>query len=189
MEERLVAEDRSLDDHRRDRGDDRRAEQRGVHVADDFLEREQHRRDRRVEGRRQRAGRADRHEIPHPLRRQLQPAADHRREPGADLDRRALAPHRVPGADAQHAGEELAERHARRDDAAVQVIRRLGLRHAAAAHVGKHLRQQDPPVTRLTSGGTANSRRRDGARPNSAWLVCSIASVNRTADSPARRRR
>ena len=135
VEERLVAENRALDDDRRDRGDDGRAEQRRVHVADDLLEREQHRGDRRVEGRGQRAGRADRHEIADALRRQMQPAADHRGEAGADLDRWPLASHRVAGADAEHAGEELAERHARRDDAAVQVIRRFGLRHAAAADV------------------------------------------------------
>ena len=44
VEERLVAENRALDHDGRDRGDDRRAEQRRVHVADDLLEREEHRR-------------------------------------------------------------------------------------------------------------------------------------------------
>ncbi len=37
----------------------------------------------------------------------------------------------------------------------------------------------------LTSGGTNSRRPRDGARPNSRWLVCSIATVNSTAASPA----
>ncbi len=94
-------------------GDDRRAEQRRVHVADDFLEREQHRRHGRVERRGQRAGRADRHQIPDALGRQPQPASDDRREARANLHRRALAAHRVARADAEHAGEELADRHAR----------------------------------------------------------------------------
>ncbi len=30
----------------------------------------------------------------------------------------------------------------------------------------------------------ANSRSREGARPNRRWLVCSMATVNRTADRP-----
>ena len=33
------------------------------------------------------------------------------------------------------------------------------------------------------SGGTAKRRAREGASPNSRWLVCSIATVNRTAAS------
>jgi hypothetical protein len=37
--QRVVAEDRPFDNNRCDRGDDGRAEQRRVHVADDFLER------------------------------------------------------------------------------------------------------------------------------------------------------
>ena len=143
VKERLVAENRALDDDGGDRRDDGRAEQRGVHVADDFLEREQHGGDGRVEGRRERAGGADRHEIPNAARRQVQPAADDGGEAGADLHRRTLASHRMAGADAEHAGDELAERHAAGNHAARQVIRRLGLRHAAAAHVGKHLRQQE----------------------------------------------
>ena len=53
-------------------------------------------------------------------RRQLQPASDDRGEPGADLHRRTFASHRVAGADAQHAGQELANRHAGRNDAAVR---------------------------------------------------------------------
>ena len=40
-------------------------------------------------------------------------------------------------------------------------------------------------MTRLMSGGTANRRSREGARPNRRWLVCSIATVNRTAARPA----
>ena len=67
MEQRLVAQDRPLDDDRGDRGHDGRAQQGGIHVADDLFEREQHRRHRRVEGGGQRAGRADGHEIPDAL--------------------------------------------------------------------------------------------------------------------------
>ena len=73
---------------------------------------------------------------------QVQPLADDRREAGADLHRRPLAAHRVARPDAQHAGEELAERDAAGDHAAREVVGRLGLGHAAAAHVRKHLRQQ-----------------------------------------------
>ena len=87
-----------------------------VHVADDLLEREQHRGDRRVERRGQRAGGADRHEIAHALA-----ATD--AATGRSTDARPapictdgpFAAHRMAGADAQHAGEELAERHARRE--------------------------------------------------------------------------
>ena len=38
VEQRLVAENRAFDDHRGDRRDDGRAEQRGIHVADDLLQ-------------------------------------------------------------------------------------------------------------------------------------------------------
>ena len=93
VEQRLVAENRALDDDRGDRRDDRRAEQRGVHVADDLLEREQHRGHRRVEGRGQRAGGADRHEIPDPLRRQTAASG---RSPRRDRRRSAPTGPRVP---------------------------------------------------------------------------------------------
>ena len=49
----------------------------------------------------------------------------------------------MAGADAQDAGQEFADGHPARDDAASEMVRRLGLRHAAATHVGEHARQQE----------------------------------------------
>ena len=62
MKQRFVAQNRALHDDGGDRRDDRRAEQRRIHVADDFLEREQHGGDRRVERSGERSGGADRHQ-------------------------------------------------------------------------------------------------------------------------------
>ena len=41
------------------------------------------------------------------------------------------------------------------------------------------------PVTRLTATGTTNSRTVDGSRPKNRRVVQSMATVNRTAASPA----
>ena len=142
VKQRLVAENRSLDDDRGDGGHDGRAEQRRVQVPDDFLERKQHGGDGGVEGGGQRAGRANGHEVAYAIGRKLHPAADDGRQSGADLHGRPFAPHRVTRSDAQDSGDELANRHSRANHAARQVVRRLGLRHAAPSHVGKHLRQQ-----------------------------------------------
>ena len=137
MEEWFVAEDRPLDDHGGDRGDDSRAEERRVHVANDFLQREQHRGHRCVECRRQGAGGADRDQISNAFGGKSDPAADGGREAGADLHRRALAPHRMARSDAEHARDELAERNPAGNGTA-------GLRHAAASRIGKELHQQCP---------------------------------------------
>ena len=86
VKQRLVAENRALDDHRGDRGHDGRSEQRRVHVADDLFEGEQDGGDGSVERRRQRARRADRHQI---LRTRRGDRRSHRptdrRQTGADL--------------------------------------------------------------------------------------------------------
>jgi hypothetical protein len=107
-----------------------------------FFQRKEDGGDRRVEGGGQGAGGPDRHEILEPLRRDAQRPSDERREARADLDRRPLPSHRMAGADGQHAGQELAERHPRGDVAAVQVKSGFGLRDAAAAHIREHPREQ-----------------------------------------------
>ena len=176
VKQRLVAENRSLDDDRGDRRDDGRAEQRGVHVADDFFEREQHGGDRRVERRRQRAGGADRHEIAHALA-----ATDCSQRPISDARPAPICtdgPSRpIEWPEPMHSTpvRNLPNGTRAGNHAARQVVRRLGLRHAAAAHVGKHLRQQNARDEAHRAAGRRTAAARDGARPNSRWLVCSIA--------------
>ena len=143
VEQRLVAENGALHDDGRDRGDHRGAEQRRVQVANDLLERKDHRGDRRVKGRRQGARRTDGNELFDPLRRQVQPSADDRRDARPDLGGRTFPPHRVSGPDAQHAGQEFPNRHTSRNVAVVKVKGGLGLWHAAAPHARKHANQQD----------------------------------------------
>ena len=185
-EQRLVAEDRTLDDHRRDRCHHCRPEERRVHVADDLLEREQHGGDRRVERRRQRAGGAHWHQLLHAFRRQAEPSSDHRGDAGADLHRWSLAPHRVARPDAEHAGQELANRHAGRNHAS----RSAGRRPRSAARRCRARPGRPWPAgcrsRRSRAAGTRNSRSRRRRKAEQSRLVRSIASVNRTADSPAR---
>ena len=49
VEERLIAKDRAFDDDGGHRRDDRRTDQAGVQIADDFFERKENRGHRRVE--------------------------------------------------------------------------------------------------------------------------------------------
>jgi hypothetical protein len=84
-EQRFVAEDRAFDDDGGDGRDHGRADERCVEVADQLLEGEDHGRDRRVEGGRQGAGRADGQQFPVPVRRQSDPRPDRRCDTGADL--------------------------------------------------------------------------------------------------------
>ena len=104
----------------------------------------------------------DRHEIPHPARRQVQPPADQRRQARADLHGRSLATHRMARADAQHAGDELAERHAARESR-----RRTGGTPLRSAARRCRARPERPSPAALRSRGssaaaTAKSRRREG---------------------------
>jgi len=50
MKQRFVAQNGAFDDHRRDGRDDRRSEECGIHIANDFLQRKQDRGDRCLEG-------------------------------------------------------------------------------------------------------------------------------------------
>ena len=172
VKERLVAQNRAFDDHGGDRRDDCGAEQGGIHVADDLFEGEQHGRHRRVECRGQRTGRAHGDEVPNAARRQTQPAADDGGETGANLDRRTLASHRMAGADAQHAGDEFAQRHAAGDHSAGQVVRRFGLRNAAPAHIGKDLGQQESgdEAHERGDGKESKTRRRQAEQPMAGLL-------------------
>ena len=68
-------------------------------------------------------------------------------------------PIECPDPDAQRARQELADRNAQRNHPALQVVRRLGLRHAAAAHVGKHRGEQHAGQQAHAGGHEQQSRR------------------------------
>ena len=76
VKQRFVAENGALDNHCRDGGDDRRSEKRGIHVANNFLQRKQHRGHWCVERCSECTRGPDRDEIAHTTRRQAQPLAD-----------------------------------------------------------------------------------------------------------------
>ena len=65
--------------------------------------------------------------------------------------------------------------------AAVEPIRRLGLRHAAAANIREDRRQQNAG-DEADQGGHQEQTQRPGASPKNRWLVRSIARVKSTAD-------
>ena len=115
----------------------------------------------------------------------MQNPSGNRRDAGADLHRGSLAPHRVAGPDAEHAGQELADRHAGGDVPAVEPIRRLRLRHAAAANIREDRCQQNAGDD-ADQGRHQEQTQRPGASPKNRWLVRSIARVKSTAARPAR---
>ena len=108
--DRLIAEDEPHEDRREDGRDDGRAEERHRKGADDHLEHEERRGDRRVV----RAGDPGRHaagrQDPDALGRELQPAREPRGHRRADLDDRALASFRPSRRDDRDRGEHSRDR-------------------------------------------------------------------------------
>ena len=73
----------------------------------------------------------------------------------------------MAGADAQHAGDELAEWHVGGDHTPGQVIRSFGLRNAAPANIWKHLGQQDSgdDAHQWRNGKEPETRRSEAEQP------------------------
>ena len=152
VEQRLVAQDEVQHHPGRGRTQHHRAEHRRVHVAQNFFERKQHGRDRRIERRRQRRRAAHRHQRLHVRRAQTETPADHRGDPGADLHRRAFAAERDAARQRNRAAQKFAEHRAQRDVPVADEQRELRLRDAAAARIGKIAEQQIAAEQRARRG-------------------------------------
>ena len=107
VQERLVAQRGAADHAGGDRGEHDHAERLAVEVAQDELHREEDPGQRRVERRRDAAGRAAGDQQPHPLLADPHHPAQGRAERRADLHDRALPPDRPAAADAQRRGQRL----------------------------------------------------------------------------------
>jgi len=160
MEERLVAEQRTLHDDRCDGRHHGRSNQRRIHVADDLLQREQHGCHRSIERGGQGRGGAHRHQAPNASRRQAEPSAHHRGDAGTDLHRGPFASHGVSASDAKDPGQELAKGHTGRDHSLLKVEGRLRLRNSAPTRLREEFRQQDARHQADQRGHQNHSQRR-----------------------------
>ena len=104
-----------------------------MQIAHDLFEREQDRRDRRIERRSQRRGTTRRHERLHLFRIEPQVARDYRGESGAHLHRRSFAPERNSAGKRGRAAEELPKHRSKQDSSVVDEECELRLRDSAAS--------------------------------------------------------
>ena len=145
-EERFVAKREPQHQPTRHRAQDHRAEHPRVEVSDDFLQGEQDRGDRGVEGRGDRRRRPDRYQLPPLLGVQPEGFSHRGSDPGSDLRGRPLAPQRDAGAQREHPAEVLPEGHAEWNPAIVRDQRRLRLRNPASPRLA------EPPVHQEAGG-------------------------------------
>ncbi len=142
VKERFVAEHEVEHHPRRRRAEDDGTEDRRMHVAHDFLEREKHGGDWGVE----RGGKSSRgpyRDQPADLRRaQAEPARDDGGNARSDVYRRALASKCDAARQRRRAAEELAEDGAQRDVAVVDEDGGARLWNAAAAGLGKEPKEE-----------------------------------------------
>ena len=133
VEQRIVAQNQVQDHPGGGRAQHHGAQHRGVQIAHDLFEREQDRRDGRIECRRQRRRATRRHQRLHLFRTESEIPRDHRGESGAHLHRRSFAPERDAAGQRSRAAEELSEHGSKQDSSVVDEECELGLRDAAAA--------------------------------------------------------
>ena len=149
LEDRVLAEHAALDHGGERGGDDHAREQRLVERADDLLDRERDRRDRRVERGGDPRGRADRQQQVQLLLGHPREAPHRARDTGADLHRRTLAPEGRARADLERADDELPDRVAELEAFPLHRVGDLDLRDPAAPRPGheevqEHARDQRP---------------------------------------------
>lgn len=136
VERRMIAEIGPRDDGREDARNDDRRERTRREISEDYLTREEHAADRRVECRRNTGGRAAGDERSNQRRRGVRELAEHGTDRGPDLYDRTLAPDAAAERDRRRRCERLDADHARPDDAAVERDRRHHLGDAVAARLG-----------------------------------------------------
>ena len=129
--------------HARDRGEHHCTQNAGAPGADHFFNHEQHGGNRRVEGRRQSCGRANRRDQPHFFARKVQPASECGSDARTHLQRGVLGAQGLPAADRERAHQEFPDDGVERDVAVVNVNGGLGLGDSAAAHVGEKPQHQE----------------------------------------------
>ena len=148
LEQRLRAQEQAHHHRRAHRRQHHRSQNPRAPRADHLFDHKKHRRNRRVEGRRQPRRRSYRRDQAHLLARKMQPPPQRRRDSRAHLQRRIFRPQRLAAADGQRAGQEFPDHRVEGNISVVDVYRGLGLRDAAALHPRKnplhHERQQQP---------------------------------------------
>ena len=137
LKERIVAQQQAQHRPGGGRGQHHRAQNRRVHIAHHLFQGKEHRGHRRIEGGGNGGRGANRDQRLHLLRAQSQPASKHRGDARAHLHRRPLAAQRNAAGQRRRRAKELAQNGAQRDESVARKERRLGLRNAAAARIGK----------------------------------------------------
>ncbi len=163
--QRLVTEKEPKHEPRGRGANDDGAENRGMKIAHDLLEREEHGRDGGVEGRRERGRCAHRDKQPEFLRWKSDRAPNHRRDAGPDLNRRPFSAERDPARERRRGAQELAKGRAPGDVPSARVEGRFRLRYAAPPCVGKEPIEQHPHAQRH------EDRRDEKPPPGSVFVI------------------
>ncbi len=143
VKQRFIAQQQVEHDPGGSRTEDDRTEHRSVQVAHDLLEGEKDGRNGCIEGGRQSRRSANRHQSSYPSGAEPQPASEHRRDSGADLNGRPFAAQCDAGGQREGREAKLADDGAQADVSIAEEQGCLGLRDAAAAGIWKIAGQQD----------------------------------------------
>src|SRR5258706_5210992 len=133
VEERVVTENEVEDQPRCSRRKNSGPKDGRVQIADDFLEREEHGRNRSVECGSERGGSAAGNQSPNLESAQPETLRDDGRESRSHVNRGPLASERNSGGQRNHAADEFSRDRSQRDAAVVNEERRTGLRNATPA--------------------------------------------------------